>query len=135
MFGKSKDTEVQELNMRIQELTTEVTELKKQVIELKNSQGKLFARMITEFDHLKAQLTPSKKAHEKLQDEILKTLHHHDHIPTCELMQLLNVKSYSNFYKALNELEKNGKIKRYNFKGKKIIHLPTKPSFVIDNYD
>ncbi len=131
--GKSKDAEIQELNMKIQELTTEVMELKKQVIELKNSQGKLSARMITEFNHLKTLLTPPKKVHEKLQDEILKTLQTHDHIPTCELIKLLET-SPPSFYKALRELEKMGKIERYNIGRRKIICLADKPSNIAERF-
>ncbi len=138
MFGKSKDKDLQEVINRLDKLTREMQELRAQVIDLKNSQRKFSTRsdinaLMIEIKDIKKIVTPPKKTCELAQDEILKVLKVHNHIPTCELIKLVGV-SPPTFYKALKELEKTGKVERYDKGNKKIICLKRDINKVIERF-
>ena len=57
-------------------------------------------------------------------DKIIETLEYQDELTTTDLMRLSGVKSKGQFYTALRELERTGKITTYPWGRKRMVKLP-----------
>ena len=129
MFG-SRISNKKETPHTINELITTINKLIEKIDTIEENNKKLSNKIdnstnkiIMELNKIDSTLKPKNKI-PQIMDKIIETLEYQDEITTTDLMRLSGVKSKGQFYTALRELERTGKITTYPWGRKRMVKLP-----------
>ena len=127
MFGSRSNKDetphtINELITTINKLIEKIDTLEESNRTLSNKIDNSTNKIIMELNKINSTLKPKSKI-PQIMDKIIETLEHQDELTTTDLMRVIGVKSKGQFYTALRELERTGKITTYQWGRKRMVRL------------